>query len=46
MKKNQSSKTAMGIAFIRAMESSKSKEEQICYDPFARSFINDVTYYP
>lgn len=36
MKRDQSSITAEGIALLRAMESEKSEEERICYDPLAK----------
>lgn len=39
MRKNQTSLTAMGIAILRAVESEKSAEERICFDPYARRFI-------
>ena len=34
------SKMAEGIAMQRFAESSKSKDERICYDPYAVHFIN------
>ena len=34
------SKTAMGIAMDRALESMKPEGERICYDPYAIHFIN------
>ncbi|MBI5035314.1 MAG: class I SAM-dependent methyltransferase [Chloroflexi bacterium] len=40
MKRSQSSITAEGIALIRAIESSKPERERICYDPYARYFVN------
>jgi O-methyltransferase involved in polyketide biosynthesis len=45
MKKNQSSKTAEGIALIRAIESEKSENKRICYDPFARKFIPPISFF-
>ena len=45
MKKNQSSITATGIAFARAMESTRSEGERVCYDPFARHFINRAFFH-
>ncbi len=39
MKKTQSSTTAQGMAAIRAVESEKSADRRICYDPFARKLI-------
>jgi methyltransferase (TIGR00027 family) len=44
MKKNQSSITAMGIAFARAFESSKPAGERVCYDPLAHHFISRAFY--
>ncbi|GAA3958497.1 class I SAM-dependent methyltransferase [Pedobacter ginsengiterrae] len=45
MKKNQSSKTAEGVALIRAIESEKPVNIRICYDPFARAFIPKISYF-
>lgn len=45
MKKNQSSKTAEGVALIRAIESEKPVNIRICYDPFARAFIPTISYF-
>lgn len=39
MRKNRSSLTAAGIALARAVESGKSPDERICYDPYARQFV-------
>ena len=39
MRQNQSSVTAAGIAIARAVESEKSANERICYDPYARRFV-------
>ncbi|MCJ7736437.1 MAG: SAM-dependent methyltransferase, partial [Anaerolineae bacterium] len=44
MKKGQASVTAQGIAFARALEAGKPKEQRICYDPLARHLINPVLY--
>ena len=44
MKKNQSSLTAIGIAITRGIESEKPEDERICFDPYARSFVNPVLY--
>jgi methyltransferase (TIGR00027 family) len=44
MKKTQASTTAQGIAFARALETSKPANERVCNDPFARQFINPVFY--
>ncbi|MDR3573421.1 MAG: SAM-dependent methyltransferase [Anaerolineaceae bacterium] len=42
--KTQSSSTAQGIAVIRALETEKSEGERICYDPFARKFVDGGSY--
>ena len=39
MKRNQSSITAEGIAFARAMESRKPEGGRVCYDPYARALV-------
>ncbi len=44
MKKNQSSLTAAGIAIVRALESEKPAGERVCYDPYARRFVNAGLY--
>jgi len=44
MKRNQSSLTAEGIAFARVMESRKPEGERVCYDPYARQFVNPAIY--
>lgn len=44
MKKTQASITAQGIAFVRALESSKPAGERICYDPLARRLISPAFY--
>jgi methyltransferase (TIGR00027 family) len=45
MRKSQSSMTAIGIAIVRAMESEKPEAERICYDPYARQFVNGALYH-
>ena len=40
----QASTTAQGIAFVRALESSKPAGERICYDPLARRLISSAFY--
>ena len=40
MKQNRSSLTASGIAIVRAIESEKPAGERVCYDPYARRFVN------
>jgi methyltransferase (TIGR00027 family) len=44
MKRSQSSITAEGIAFARAMESYKPEGERVCFDPYARQFISLPMY--
>lgn len=44
MKKMQASTTAQGIAFVRALESSKPAGERICYDPLARRLVSPAFY--
>jgi methyltransferase (TIGR00027 family) len=44
MRKNQSSLTAAGIAIARGVESEKPEDERICYDPYARRFVNGWLY--
>ena len=45
MKKRQASVTAQGIAFARALESSKPGGERICTDPLARRLISPWFYW-
>jgi methyltransferase (TIGR00027 family) len=44
MRRNQSSLTAAGIAIARGVESEKPEDERICYDPYARRFVNGWLY--
>jgi O-methyltransferase involved in polyketide biosynthesis len=44
MRKNHSSLTAAGIAIARAVESEKPVDERICYDPYARQFVQAWMY--
>ena len=39
MKKEKSSKTAVQMALSRTIESMKTEEERICYDPLAENFL-------
>lgn len=39
MKKSQSSRSAEGVAMMRALEAQKPENERICYDPYARALI-------
>lgn len=45
MRKSQSSMTATGIAIVRAIESEKPEADRICYDPYARQFVNGALYH-
>lgn len=45
MRKSQSSLTATGITFARAVESEKPATERICYDPYARQMISPWFYH-
>jgi len=45
MKRSQASITAQGIAFVRALESSKPEGERICNDPLARRLISPWVYW-
>ena len=44
MRKTQASTTAQGIAFARALESSKPDGERICCDPLARRLVGPAFY--
>ena len=44
MRPTQSSLTAQVIALVRALESEKPAERRICYDPYARRFVDDWLY--
>jgi methyltransferase (TIGR00027 family) len=44
MRKHQSSLTALGIAIVRGIESEKPVEVRICYDPYARQFVNPFLF--
>lgn len=45
MRRRQASTTAQGIAFLRALESSKPEGERICTDPLARRLISPWFYW-
>jgi methyltransferase (TIGR00027 family) len=45
VKKSQSSLTAAGIAIMRALESEKPAGQRVCFDPYARRFVNAGLYY-
>ncbi len=36
--------TAIGIAIVRGIESEKPEDERLCYDPYARKFVNNAFY--
>jgi methyltransferase (TIGR00027 family) len=40
MKEQRSSRSAEGVALVRAIEAQKPEGERICYDPYARALIN------
>jgi methyltransferase (TIGR00027 family) len=40
MRQNQSSRSAEGVAFLRAIEAQKPEAERICFDPYARALIS------
>jgi methyltransferase (TIGR00027 family) len=44
MRRNQTSMTAIGIAITRGIESEKPKDQRLCYDPYARKFVNGALY--
>ena len=39
MKQEQSSRSAEGVAGLRAIESEKPESDQVCYDPYAKAFV-------
>ena len=45
MKNNQSSRSAEGVAYFRAIEAQRPVSERICYDPYARALIPGVILY-
>lgn len=45
MKKTMGSLTAEGIAFVRAMETRRSEDKRICYDPFAEKFFGGLFWF-
>ncbi len=45
MRNSQSSMTASGIAIMRALEAEKPANERVCFDPYARQFVNSALYY-
>ncbi len=45
MKQKQSSRTAAGLAIIRAIESSRPEGLRICFDPIARSLVNPIAVF-
>jgi methyltransferase (TIGR00027 family) len=44
MRRGQSSLSAAGIAIVRAIESERPPEQRICFDPYARRFVNGWLY--
>ena len=45
MRKSQSSMTAIGIAIVRGIESEKPETDRICFDPYARQFVNGFLFH-
>jgi methyltransferase (TIGR00027 family) len=43
MDTKQSSRTAEGMALVRAIEAKKPEGTRICYDPIARSLVNGIS---
>jgi methyltransferase (TIGR00027 family) len=44
MQEQQSSRSAEGVALVRALEAQKPEASRICYDPYARAFVPALTY--
>ncbi len=44
MKKTQSSKSAQGMATIRALEAERPSGARICYDPLAQEFVDSWSF--
>lgn len=42
MREQRASKTAQGVALLRAIESTRPPEKRLIYDPYARSMVNSV----
>ena len=42
--KQQSIKTAEGMALVRAIEAQKPEDVRICYDPVALSLVNRIRF--
>ena len=40
MEKQRPSRSAEGVALVRAIEAQKPEGERICYDPYARGLID------
>jgi methyltransferase (TIGR00027 family) len=45
MRPNQSSRSAAGVALLRAIEAQKPEGERICYDPYARLFLPTISFF-
>jgi len=41
----QAMSTARGVALLRAVETTRPESERLCSDPYARSFVNPITYF-
>lgn len=44
MRAKQTSMTAIGIAILRGIESERPADQRLCYDPYARRFVNGALY--
>lgn len=44
MNDQQSSRSAAGVALMRAIEAQKPEAVRICYDPYARAFIPGFSF--
>jgi methyltransferase (TIGR00027 family) len=45
MNNKQSSRTAEGIALVRAIEAQRLEGKRICYDPIARALVNGISFF-
>jgi methyltransferase (TIGR00027 family) len=43
MNEKQSSRTAAGVALVRAIEARRPESQRICYDPYARAFVPAIS---
>jgi len=45
MNRKRSSTTAEGMALVRAIEAQRPEDERICYDAYARSLVNGISFF-